>query len=159
MTGSSIPDLATRVTELAQARARAAQQAAAVDLARRAWLEANAELLTAAKETGGAVTFLEGQVRQLALQAYEVTGEKKPTPGISIRMETVVEYDPQEAFEWARSTRLCLQLDRAGFEAMAKTNPEVCHGVRVTQEPKATIARDLGAVLGDAAAVAGEPTP
>jgi len=86
-------------------------------------------------------------VRDLATRVYEVSGERKVAPGVSIRLETVVDYDATAAFEWARSTRLCLQLDRTGFEAMAKANPEVCPGVTVKQEPKATIARDLGAAL------------
>ena len=43
--------------------------------------------------------------------------------------------------------------EKARLEAMAKANPDVCPGVTVRQESKATIARDLDAAL--AAAEAG----
>ena len=145
--------LVTQVISLAEARARAAQLQAEVEELRKAWLSAHAMLLEEAKAASGSVALLEGQVRDLATRVYEVSGERKVAPGVSIRLETVVDYDATAAFEWARSTRLCLQLDRTGFEAMAKANPDVCPGVTVRQESKATIARDLDAAL--AAAEAG----
>jgi len=153
------PGLMAHVTSLAEARVAAAELQGQVEGLRKAWLTEHAALLEEAKAASGRVTLLEGQTRELATRAYEVTGERKPAPGVSIRLETVVEYDAAAAFEWARSTRLCLQLDRPGFEAMAKANPTICHGVRVTQEPKATLARDLTLALAAAAVLAAEPAP
>lgn len=92
------------------------------------------------------VTQASQEVREAALAAYNETGEKSPHPAVKIKMYTVLEYLNSEALDYARQhLPKALKLDRRTFEKAAKAiEPEF---VMVTQEARATIARDLSKYL------------
>ena len=87
-------------------------------------------------------------LRALAVERYGKTKEKQVTPGVTIKMMTVIKYEPVDAVEWARKNdmgRKVLSLAKAKFEAIAR-NAELPFVQKDTQ-PKATIATDLEAAL------------
>jgi hypothetical protein len=83
----------------------------------------------------------EQRLRQLTIEAYEQTGDKKPAPGVSIRALTELVYDPTQAFAWAKERGLALQLDTKAFEAIAKVT--ALDFVAKREAPQATLAREL----------------
>ena len=86
------------------------------------------------------------QVREAALAAYAEDGNKKPCPGIQIKLYSVVEFDEAEALAWCRDYGgSLLRLDMKAFEKAAPA----LHGapISITQEPRVTIARDLSEYL------------
>lgn len=89
----------------------------------------------------------ENVLRETAVAVYRETGSKQPHPGVGIRVGTVLTYRPEEAMAWAMEHKLALQLDTRQFEQIAKTAP--LPFVAKRDEPKATIASDLGAVVGE----------
>ena len=83
----------------------------------------------------------EDKLRELTLQAYAETGNKAPAIGVGIRERTVLTYDGKVAFDWAKSHKMALQLDKKAFEKIAKAdNPGF---VKITTEATATIATEL----------------
>jgi hypothetical protein len=88
----------------------------------------------------------ETEVRKEALAAYEETGDKKPHPAVPIKMYTVLEYEEANALDYAREhLPKALKLVKRTFEKAAKVLE--LDFVTVTQEPRATIARDLSEYL------------
>ncbi len=80
-------------------------------------------------------------LRELTLQAYAETGNKTPAVGVGIREVTKLNYDGKVAFDWAKSHKMALQLDKKAFEKIAKADtPDF---VTISQEPQATIATNL----------------
>ncbi len=95
------------------------------------------ELALVVKETYEA----EATLRELTLQAYAETGNKTPAVGVGIREVTKLNYDGKVAFDWAKSHKMALQLDKKAFEKIAKADtPDF---VTISQEPQATIATNL----------------
>lgn len=56
----------------------------------------------------------------MAAQEYHNTGEKKLLGGIGIRIGTMLDYDEEEAFNWALDHKLCLELNVKSFDKLAK---------------------------------------
>lgn len=93
---------------------------------------------------------LESLIRDRALDCFSKSGEKKPHPAVSIRMRTVLSYDPDRALAWCKVyLPKALSLNRKIFEkharAVAETHPVPF--VEIRKEPQATIARDLSRYL------------
>ena len=89
----------------------------------------------------------EDEVRHLALAAFD--GEnRRPAPGVEIKMFTTVEYAEVNAFVWALDHKLYLSLNKTAFERFAKSAPSMVPFVAVAEEPRAQIATDLDAALG-----------
>src|SRR5215510_11499954 len=59
-------------------------------------------------------------LRTLALDLYQVTGNKSLAPGVKVREVTRLHYDPQAALIWAMEHRMALKLDEKTFEQLAK---------------------------------------
>ena len=82
-------------------------------------------------------------VRELALAAYDETGNKDPHAAVKVKMYTVLTYDEKEALDFCRDCMPdALKLDKRAFEKVAKDSPLVDF-VTATKEPRATITRDL----------------
>src|SRR3990172_1982218 len=114
--------------------------------AQQAFFEAeNAELLRSIAEATVAMSGHETVLRELTLAAYRETGDKKPWPGVAIRLNRALYYEAETALAWAKEHGLALALDVAAFKAIAKVQP--LEFVRIEPEPVATIAQDLGAFL------------
>ena len=88
----------------------------------------------------------EEEVRDAALAAYALSGEKRLCAGLGIRVETRLNYPPERATEWAIEHKLALKLDTPAFEQIARVSPPFF--VVVRQEPVATIATDLDKAIG-----------
>lgn len=126
---ATLVDAARRLVET---RARAAELKAA--LARRSEIFAagNAWLMEDKRTADDAVTAAESDVRALATAQYASTGNKKPLPGIEIKVYDVLKYDAAQAFAWAQQKGMALVpecLDVRAFDAIAKatTLPFVSH--------------------------------
>lgn len=87
----------------------------------------------------------EAFLRELTVTAYLADGNKKPAPGVGIRMVKTVEYDRHEAYLFALKSGTCLSLDAKAFEAMIKkADPlAVPSWVKIMDAPQATIAKEL----------------
>jgi len=93
------------VRELAAVERQHAELAGAIEEGRQAVMEAyqaaNREEYEAIEELAGRVQELRQLVRELALDAAERTGEKKPAPGITVRTVTRLRYREADAIAWA----------------------------------------------------------
>ena len=105
------------------------------------WEEEHKDVIEAAEEAEETVKEAEALLRELTLQAYAETGDKAPAEGVGIRERTVLTYDGKVAFDWAKSHKMALQLDKKAFEKIAKADtPDF---VKVSTEAIATIATEL----------------
>ena len=97
-------------------------------------------------EAKGHVAELDAELRKLAVNYYEMTGAKKPYPGVGVRVELQPTYDKTEAKAWAlENLSEALDFNPTVFEKHAR-------GVRDTQPlpfvtfnevPKSTISPNL----------------
>ena len=109
------------------------------------WERENAILLNSFANSEENMRRAEEELRQEAVQAFLATGEKRPSPGVEVRLYDVLIYDSLKAFEWALEHKQALQLSKPVFEKIAKADkPEF---VTITQEPRALIASDLEKAL------------
>lgn len=139
------------VVTLAHARSIEAECKAEIDTAQ-TFLEASyawknlgwrRELLKTAKDH---VAIAEAATRKQALSIYEETGDKAPHPAVPIKMYTVLDYEPADALDYAREhLPKALKLVKRTFEKAARVLE--LDFVDFTQEPHATIARDLSKYL------------
>ena len=89
---------------------------------------------------------LEAEVRKRALAAYEETSNKAPHPAVKVKVYTVLDYEPADALDYAREhLPTALELIKRAFEKAAKVLE--LDFVDFTDEPRATIARDLSEYL------------
>lgn len=136
------------------ARARAAQDArlaeverlevelAATELARR--LEAAEDAL---RQQTAQVKMMEGVVRQYAERLYEETGQAKPVNGIQIKVFRSLRYDQGEALTWAKQHAPELVVESLDVKRFEKVATVLGAPVVEAEEPRATIAKDLSALL------------
>lgn len=102
---------------------------------------ANKDLIEQIDQASEKLDQEENKLRDLALQKYAETGEKKLDFGVSIRVKKILEYDQGEAFKWAKEHSLALSLDKKAFESIAKTQDlEI---VKIREEPQATIPQNI----------------
>ncbi len=109
------------------------------------WENYNKVILEEAAKQKEELASSEATLRELALVAFRVTGEKQVAPGIGIRVRQVLDYEPKEAMAWAVDHKLALKLDVSNFEKIAKTSKLLF--VKITEEPTATIATELQEVI------------
>ena len=101
------------------------------------------------------ISLLESEVRTEALRAYE-QGELPPPPGITIRIYHTVSYNAKAALAWAQERApALLALDDARFKKAVLNNTFPDAPALVKEEPRATIATNLGAYLPEKE----QPTP
>lgn len=141
MSTSSDRVLREQVQALAAARMAYDQASAEVKRANEAFERDHAELLATLEEARTTMVVEERRLRDLTVEAFELTGDVKPAPGVSIRMVTELDYEEATALAWAKEHNMALALDRKGFDAIAKTNP--LPFVTVRKVPQATIAKEL----------------
>lgn len=135
------------VRQVAELRAAYGGSRARVAEFRQAWEQAAADMLAEEASLRRAVQDAEGQLRVMALERFQVTGERQVGPGVSIRLVTQVEYDAGQALAWAMERKMALQLDARAFESIAKADPSAVPCATVVQVPQATLASDLAAAL------------
>lgn len=89
---------------------------------------------------------LRAEVKNLTMEAYLETDNKKPAPGVGIRVLTKYEYDETKAFDYClHDLPEALKLDARKFEKYVKGVQDVkpLPFVSVEEYPTATIASDL----------------
>lgn len=143
------------VADLAQARADKAiailaLDALSVEIAQHVE-KVYGEKLQAAKGKANAANIAanraEQAVREMVVQFYYETQDKKPHPAVGVRVKTIYVYDPKLAVQHCVETRLvgALSLKRSKFEQVASvTRPDF---VVVDEQATATIKTDLSAWL------------
>ena len=88
----------------------------------------------------------EATVRELAVDFYNTTGDKRAHEVVTVKVYDVLEYDPTVALNYCREhLPNALKLDARAFEKAAKAIPLAF--VEIVETPKATIASDLSAYL------------
>lgn len=91
---------------------------------------------------------LTNAVKEEAIKRYEATGEKKPAPGIGIRIVRKLSYSEADAIRWAMSIgkpEKYLSVKKRAFEKVAKAvEPDF---VTIREERQVTFATDLLAAV------------
>lgn len=105
------------------------------------WIKGHQLLLDYIDDQIDVVATAEVKLRELTIEAYKETGNKKPAEGVGIRELIKLEYDPKDALKWAMEHQIALSLDKSGFEKIAKTTP--LEFVTTIPEIQATIATKL----------------
>lgn len=96
------------------------------------------------------VKLLEDRLRTMAEQYYEVTKEKRPVPGVEVKVGKVTTYPHDKALEYCHAKGLPQfifppELNAEEFDSVALSLvPELCTTVEV---PKTTISKDLDKAL------------
>lgn len=98
---TTTPDLRALAQQVAAARVEHAAVKEYLDELRSAWEQEHAELINAAKAAGERVKAAEDALRTAALDHLHETGDKKPLPGVSIRLVNDYLYDDATAGRWA----------------------------------------------------------
>lgn len=102
------------------------------------WQANNAELLGEFTEISLAACDKETELRAAVVGAYQADPSSKTVaPGLSVRINTGLKYDPAKALDWAKSHSLALALDKKAFEAIAKAQP--IDFVETVETPSAVI--------------------
>ena len=112
----------------------------------------NADLIDAIAADTAAVEQAEGAARALALAEFQMHGNKKPAPGVEIKMRSEVSYDDFEALTWARATGVAIKytVDAKVLKAvLPNLEPDVQKRMKAvfTETPQAQLATDLDKVL------------
>jgi len=104
----------------------------------------NSLLATAKADVVGA----EERVRRAALAAYDVDGNKRPHPAVTVKSYSTVAYDSTAALDYARQhLPQVIKLDARAFERAAKALG--LEFVKLGVEARPTIARDLSEYIAD----------
>lgn len=153
-------EIARRVAELAKLRRESAEHAERIRLAREAFERTYAVELLGARQAAAAVEIAETALRAVVAEHYATTQEKKPAPGIEVKLRRTLTYDREAAFAWGKSAKLAIipeRLDDKAFEKIARATP--LPFVTYADEPMVTLATDLEKALSVAALTAGAATP
>jgi len=138
--------LVAAVQRLAAARRDAVTVAAAVRSSRLSWENDHAGLLLSERQAQAAEERAEAELRALAEAHYDATGEKRPAPGVEIKIVTRVEIsDPVAALTYAKKIDLCLLLDEKTYKLLARSQD--VPGTTRADVPQASVSRNLDAAL------------
>lgn len=113
---------AAQVTD-ALAPKRAAVDAAIAELEKQ-YADENFNLLLQQKEAIEAANDYDAQLRQMAIQHFESTGERRMDADCSVRVNTKFEYDNTTAVAWAETNAPVLivkTVDKKAFESLPQT--------------------------------------
>ncbi|MDZ4246177.1 MAG: hypothetical protein U1D67_03550 [Dehalococcoidia bacterium] len=94
--------------------------------------------------------YSEDSLRTAALEQFKLDGNRKPTPGVEVKMFTELTYEPKQALAWAMEHKIALALDKKVFEYIAKQGTPGTEFASVTETPRAQIATDLDKALVEA---------
>lgn len=139
-----------KVAEVYRLRKEAGRIADVLAEERRQFEIEHAALIACAKTWQADVATAEDELRTMALNWYRLTNGigKQPHPAVGIRILRKVGYDPKDANRWCREHNMFLAVEYKLFERFAKDNPLSVEFVTIVEEPQATIATDLGKVMG-----------
>lgn len=129
-----------------QARVKANQLAEHLELVRQAFDVLHAPLVHAIEHARVQTREAERILRTLALVAYAETGSKQLLPGVSIREQVRLDYDPATAFQWAVDSNQVLVITPPGlnvqaFEKLARLFP--LDFVTIHKVPQVLLGKEL----------------
>lgn len=137
--------LAEQVQRVAQARATHEAWKAMLAAKKADFDAENTALIVNMNDSKHAVDAAEASAKALGLAHFQMTGEKKPTPGLEVKEKSEgVITDAVAGLEWARKTGMALipeSLDAKGVIKIAKVTP--LPFVTFTTEPQVQLASDL----------------
>lgn len=130
-----------QIQTVAECRFEAQRAAQAKRVAEEAWRQENGELFAKADLTKQVTEEAEDKLRELILEHYAKTGDKKPLPGLGVREMKRLEYETATAYSWALEHKMALKLDIKAFEKICLVSLPEFVGIHI--EPQATIAKEL----------------
>ena len=133
--------LEEKIRCVANYREKIANLKTARDSSYQQWQRDNEVLLKNLVEVAAGLEEEEKILREMALAEYAVTENKKPAPGLEIKIFQEIRYDPAAALVWAKQHDLALRLDEKAFEKIANASP--LDFVEIAQIAKCQIATDL----------------
>lgn len=139
-----MPTLTGSIIELQKLRRSRDDGAAELKARRETFDRVNAALIANLKGDAAAVDMAETALRAVALQVHRDTGERRPAPGVEIKMFKEYAIDEIAGLAWATEKQLCLipaKLDVPAIKKLASVQP--LPFVLVDEVPKVTIATDL----------------
>ncbi len=136
-----IDTLKAQIRIVARARKEAQRLADEKTKSFRKWEDEHRSLLDTLNYAIARKNTHEDYLRELTIQVYTETGNKKPCEGVAIREVTKLDYEPSLALEWAKKSGLALKLDTSVFEKIMRADPADFVIVRI--EPQATISTEL----------------
>ncbi|HKV74622.1 MAG TPA: hypothetical protein VJN95_08885 [Gemmatimonadales bacterium] len=148
------------VLAVQQARRIAVELAAKVGRAREDFETANADLLREAKLARDVAERAEENCRVLALAAYQRNGERRPAPGVEIKLYREPHFEEATALNWARQAGVAVlpeRLDTKAFLKIAQSSGNALPFVTWTDQPEAQLAKDLDKALASAGVAAADP--
>ncbi|MEE9525052.1 MAG: hypothetical protein V3V78_00415 [Candidatus Woesearchaeota archaeon] len=101
------------------------------------YLTDNNELFSEVEKLAGQLTQTEIEIKEMALNEYSETGEKKLKFGVGIRIMKKLEYEEAEAFAWAKEHSMALSLDKRSFDKIARADP--MDFIKINEIPQATL--------------------
>lgn len=140
--------LIDQLRELDKLRAACDVGVAELKKRRAAFDSENATLVAVLKNDAAAVTAAEIAIRAVAEAEYRTTLNRKPAPGIEIKVFKEYLIDEEEGLRWAQEKKLCLipeKLDITAIKKLATVTP--LPFVVIEDVPKAQIATNLEKVL------------
>ena len=147
--------LQEQVRRVAEARRELDQTRRTVIARRTAFDVENADVIKQLAAQMAAADQAESALRALTLAHYGETQEKRPVPGVEVKVKTSLAYEAATAFAWAQQKGLALipeALDVKAFEKIVGSMVEKPAFVTVKETPQAQIASDLEKVLAAVAA-------
>lgn len=94
------------------------------------------------------VDTFEERVRNMAVEAYRLTGKTAPAPGVTVKLFQRMTYTVEAATAWARTAMPnLLVLDIRRFEKVVKYGAATEAPVTVAEEPRGLVAGDLSGYL------------
>lgn len=123
-----------------------------LEASRKAWLEENSELILKRSAIDDQIKTEEEFIRRDAVTEFTVTGNKKPAPGLQIKIVEKLEYPEDKAVKWAIENNApgILKIAKAKFDKAMKGDAAkgtVQLFVKMTKEPQAQISTDLRKAL------------
>ena len=136
-------DLNEQISLVRALRKTVATQADMISEGRKQWDNDNRVILASVEADRARLREEEKKLRAATLEAYQETGNKKPAPGVGIRVVKEMFYDDDEAIQWAiRANALpCLSLQKANFKKVAEGLK--LGFVDIREIPQATISKEL----------------
>ena len=138
-----VSELEEQIQAVREARNRFSAEKSSLDAARFVWEEANRSQIELVDSIKVALQAEENKLREMTIGVYFWTKNKKPAPGVGIRLVKIFNYDTEKAKSWAvehNFTNL-LDLNAAKFKKAAEGLS--LDFVDVEEKPTATIAEVL----------------
>lgn len=93
-----------------------------------------------------AVAAMDAEMRNVLLNYYQQTGDKRPTPGASIQIHSRLQYDPAAAIEWCRTNAPAL-IETKLTKNFEKVAEKLGAPVEVVNEARVVLAGNLNGYL------------